>query len=194
MTHNLIPATSIRIGSVVIHQDDQGRYSLNDLHKAAGGHKRHRPNYWLKNEQTQSLIAEIEKAGIPAIFAKQGFGTYVCKELVYSYATWISAAFHLRVIRTYDAVMMQRQADTERLAAVIAPELLRADPRRRQLVRYRRLGLTLPEIQRLTGRGKDSLNREYRLLEACGLVAVDPRRAARRAVALANLARIGRAA
>lgn len=74
-----------------------------------------------------------------------------------------------------------------RIAAVLGAELLRADPRRRALVRYRRLGLTLPEIRRLTGRGHEQLGREYRLLEACGLIPVTPRRAAARAVAIANL-------
>ncbi|MFZ5483505.1 MAG: Rha family transcriptional regulator [Pseudomonadota bacterium] len=89
------------------------------------------------------------------------------------------------------ALARRAEADIQRLAKVFAPELLRADPRRRQLVRYRRLGLTLPEIQRLTGRGHQQLQREYRLLEACGLIQVDAKRLARRQVALANLARIG---
>lgn len=92
------------------------------------------------------------------------------------------------------ALVRRAEDDARRLAGVFGPELLRADPRRRQLVRYRKLGLTLPEIQRLTGRGHQQLQREYRLLEACGLIAVDAKRQQRRAVALANLARIGRAA
>lgn len=92
------------------------------------------------------------------------------------------------------ALARRAEADVQRLAQVIAPELLRADPRRRQLVRYRRLGLTMREIQRLTGRGRETLNREYRLLEACGLIAVDAKRLARRQIALTNLGRAGRAA
>jgi ribosomal protein L17 len=57
------------------------------------------------------LIAEIDSesdAGNPASVAtKKGGanqGSYGCKELVYSYAMWISPKFHLQVIRTFDAV------------------------------------------------------------------------------------------
>ena len=112
---------SISISGISIHQDSEGRYSLNDLHKAAGGERRYRPVYWLELHQTKELIEEIIKVGIPTfeeitntqnrvfkpISTKRGCkgGTYVCKELVYSYAMWISAAFSLKVIRAYDALV-----------------------------------------------------------------------------------------
>lgn len=76
-------------------------YSLNDLHKASGEEQKHRPKYFLSNQQTKDLVAEISKGGIPPIQAKQGFGTYACRELVIAYAAWISPAFHLKVIRAF---------------------------------------------------------------------------------------------
>ena len=93
---------------------ENGLFSLNDLHKAAGGGKKHQPANWLRNQQTIDLIdylkSEESKAQICAIQSKQGFGTYVCKELVCAYAAWISPAFHLLVIRTFLA-----QHDTPKL-------------------------------------------------------------------------------
>lgn len=96
MNHVIISGTNIK-------QDDLGRYCLNDLHRAAGGEDKHRPTYWIKNQSTQDLINEIEIDGKPSIDTKQGLGTYVCKELVYSYAMWISPSFNLKVIRAYDS-------------------------------------------------------------------------------------------
>lgn len=90
----------ISIGSSEIRQQD-GLYSLNDLHKASGDEAKHRPGYFLANKQTKDLIAEIQIAGIPAISTKPKIGTYACKELVIAYAAWISPAFHLKVIRVF---------------------------------------------------------------------------------------------
>ena len=106
------------IGEFSIRQDEDGRYCLNDLHKASGGDKKHQPAYFVRNQQTKDLIAEIENPSngasanlqMPAVGKVndgKNNGTYVVKELVYSYAMWISAKFHLMVIRAYDSLVME---------------------------------------------------------------------------------------
>ena len=99
-------AANLSIFSCDIRSVD-GLFSLNDLHKAAGGEKRHVPAQFLRPKQTQDLIEEINRYANKhnAITVKQGGcdqGTWVCKELVYAYAMWISAKFHLEVIRAFD--------------------------------------------------------------------------------------------
>jgi phage antirepressor YoqD-like protein len=96
---------SLTISNITVRQDAEGRYCLNDLHKAAGAERRHQPAKWLITQQSRELIAEIEKTGILVIQAKQGIGTFVGKELVYAYAMWISPIFHLQVIRAYDQLV-----------------------------------------------------------------------------------------
>jgi hypothetical protein len=98
----------VTIENTTIRQDLAGRYCLNDLHKAAGGEKKHQPSDWLRLQQTKDLIEELNASsipGIPGIESKQGLGTFVCKELVYNYAMWISPKFSLKVIRTYDSLV-----------------------------------------------------------------------------------------
>jgi hypothetical protein len=99
------------ISGYSIRQDVEGHFCLNDLHKAAGNENKHRPSLWMKNKQTIELIAEIEKAGIPAFQSKQQLGTFVVKPLVYAYAMWISPIFHLHVIEAYDALVTGQVPD-----------------------------------------------------------------------------------
>ena len=106
---------AIAISNVAIRQTENNLYNLNDLHKASGGEKRHELTNWLKLQQTTELIDELSKPEIPGLEENQQViqvvkggnkrGTYACKELVYAYATWISAKFFLQVIRTFDAVI-----------------------------------------------------------------------------------------
>jgi len=101
---------ALKISDISVRQDAEGRYCLNDLHKASGNHQKHRPKYWLENQQTKDLIVEIEQeGGNPPIHTKQGLGTFVAKELVYAYAMWISAKFHIAVIRAYDAIQTPKE-------------------------------------------------------------------------------------
>lgn len=103
-----------------------GLYSLNDLHKASGNDKKHKPANFMRLENTKSLISEIERCsdmsnGKNSIAYKviQGGnsqqGTFVCRELVYSYAMWISPRFQLLVIRAFDAIANQQTALSQRL-------------------------------------------------------------------------------
>ncbi|TCB10968.1 KilA-N domain-containing protein [Acinetobacter sp. ANC 5045] len=126
LTQNLVnPNTQpLVIGDFSIRQDEEGRYSLADLHKASGNLAKHKPSNFLRVEQTQELINEIEqfsdmRSAVKVINGGNNRGTYAVKEMVYSYAMWISAKFHLMVIRAYDAMVMQTKVNSRQ---VITPE------------------------------------------------------------------------
>lgn len=82
-------------------RNQNGLFSLNDLHAAAGGEEKHKPANFLRNQQIIDLIELLKSEQSPSLISKQGLGTFVCKELVIAYAAWISPIFHLRVLRTF---------------------------------------------------------------------------------------------
>lgn len=105
--------SNLTILKTSIRQSDN-LYSLNDLHVASGSENRHKPSLFMTNQQTKDLIAEIDNssvAGNPASvkIVRGGRnpelqGTWVCEELVLSYAMWISPKFHLIVLRAFLAM------------------------------------------------------------------------------------------
>jgi hypothetical protein len=101
------------IDGVSVRRDLEGRYCLNDLHRAAGAFDKHKPAFWLRNEQAVQLVTELQISNSPmeqpvqVIRGGNEQGTYVCKELVYAYAMWISASFSLKVIRTFDSAVSE---------------------------------------------------------------------------------------
>lgn len=113
---NTMNTNQLTVCNTSIRQDADGRYFLNDLHKASGGHQKDKPVHFLKLESTQALISELEKNptsekinNLEPVKTVNSFsleqGTYVVKPLVYAYAMWISAKFQLQVIRAYDALV-----------------------------------------------------------------------------------------
>ena len=129
MTQSTIALT---LGNITIRQHN-GMFSLNDLHKASGGEENFKPAFFLRNDQAKALIAEIAKGADLHLFLKTTKGrngsTYACRELVIAYAAWISAAFHLKVIRVFlaattpQAEPTQTRLDYDRISPAQAQDL-----------------------------------------------------------------------
>lgn len=121
--------TAICTDLSTVRRDSEGRYCLNDLHKAAGGEKRHQPSDFFLRHDIKDLCDELRRdAGlIPGnpgvktepvrVEAGRYGGTYVVKELVYAYAMWVSPAFHLKVIRFFDRGVKDGVAVADNAAA-----------------------------------------------------------------------------
>ena len=115
-------ARPLSVVGVDIAQDDHGRYSLNDLHRAAGGEKRHQPSDFLRSESVRAFIAELdttpENPGVAAVQTINGGnapGTYGARLVVLRYAAWIAPAFEVQVYRCFDEVTQDR-ADAYRVS------------------------------------------------------------------------------
>ena len=113
-------SNSITIGSITIHQSENGLYLLTDLWKASGGAKKNQPNEWLNLVSTRKYLIflggksrSLNKSSYFLTILGKGKeqGTYVCRQLVYSYAMWISPAFHDLVIDTFDSLLNATTTD-----------------------------------------------------------------------------------
>jgi hypothetical protein len=127
--------------NTTIRQNERHLFSLVDLHKSSGGAEKNSPNRWLRNakakEEVDFLIAEVDKSkfgliaevnnaknGVIAqqpnntksgvIEVRQNTGAWVCMDLVYSYAMWISPRFKFKVIRAYDAMLSRPRIQHEK--------------------------------------------------------------------------------
>ena len=103
---------NLTVAGVSIKQDSEGRFCLNDCHRASGGNESKRPSNWIRTQSIQDLIEELKVSSnmsAPVNIVKTGLnesrGIYASKEIVYAYAMWISPSFHLKVIHAYDALI-----------------------------------------------------------------------------------------
>lgn len=109
--------------TVTLNPDHQGRYRLNDIHRASGGASNKRPNYWINNAQTVDLIDKLSSAGNPAVLSVNGGagrGSYGIPEIVFAYASWISAEFHSVVLETFSAAVSGDGAKAVEVAQSVA--------------------------------------------------------------------------
>lgn len=128
---------SITIANTGVRQDVDGRFCLNDLHRAAMAKGRasssHRPGEFMRRDETKRLIAAVEKrcgnSRITPISVIKGNrigvtqGTFVAKPLVYAYAMWIDADFHLDVIEAFDRAQSSQQDLWQQMQALVAKEV-----------------------------------------------------------------------
>lgn len=100
-----------------IRRDEEGRYCLNDLHRAAGGEERHKPRFWLANAGTNELIAELKGGNPPfepvALSKGRYGGTYAIDDLALTYAMWVSPKLYLTVVRAFKEPRQAREAVAE---------------------------------------------------------------------------------
>jgi hypothetical protein len=127
----------LKIQDTSIRQDADGRYCLNDLHRAAmalgRANANHRPGSFMRRKETAALIEAAEKRCTdsriaPVAIIKGGLpgstqGTFVSKPLVYAYAMWIDADFHLDVIEAFDSVKRGDLGLWQQMQALIAQEV-----------------------------------------------------------------------
>lgn len=101
--------TKLVINDTIITTDEAGRFSLNDLHQAAGSKVSCLPNKFLRQDSVKNVISVLnaQNRAFEPISIKRGRytgGTWVCKELVYKYAMWVDAEFEVKVIQTFDRI------------------------------------------------------------------------------------------
>lgn len=116
--------TQLILDSTTIKTDSEGRYCLNDLHKASGGEAIHAPAQFFRLDTTEALVNRLSKYAhlhIKPVESSRGRygGTYVVKQLVYAYAMWISPDFHLKVIEFFDRGMTQGVAVADHAAEAV---------------------------------------------------------------------------
>lgn len=105
--------TALSIVGVKVRQDSEGRFSLNDLHKAAMANgkatKSQRPGAFLQSDSVKSFIGALDSdatiiASLNTVKGGKGQGTYGSELLAIRYAGWIDPEFEITVYKTFQAV------------------------------------------------------------------------------------------
>ena len=102
----------IAIQETPIHQNKDGLYSLNDIHRIAGGDAKDQPSNWLRLDKTKELIEAYSEELQSTINTKAGRygGTYVCKDLAYDYAAWIDRTVYVKLLQSIEDLEIIKNA------------------------------------------------------------------------------------
>lgn len=134
-----VKTTNITVFEKTIRIDAEGRFCLNDIHKAAMANGKatesQKPSEFLRHDKVKDFISEVDleagnRASIKTVKGRGITGTYATELVALRYAGWISAKVEVEVYRTFQKVahadealthdLIERQQDPEaakRLAA-----------------------------------------------------------------------------
>ena len=113
--------------NIQIRRDNEGRYCLNDLHKAAIASgldvERKNPSDFFRTDMAKNFIESLQKVDETThnpVVTKEGRngGTYAVRLLAQRYCGWLSSDFEVVVYSTFDQFAMSEQVRiAERQAA-----------------------------------------------------------------------------
>lgn len=139
---------NLTIAETTVRMDKEGRYCLNDLHRAAIAEGKatdsQRPSNFIKSagiEAFAQVLSEATKRASVVTVKGNKSGTYADELVAIRYAAWIDPAFEIRVYQTFQAVATGKlasfQREQERMQArqaarLEAPDLTDAIKHRRE--------------------------------------------------------------
>ena len=93
---------------------------LASYYRASGGLAKKRPQLFLTNKKTKTLVTTVESnAGIPALSISQGgnhSGTFAHEDVAFAYAAWIDDAFYSVVFQVFGATV---RGDTKKVREIV---------------------------------------------------------------------------
>ena len=119
-----------------------GLYCLNDLHRMAGGERKHTPSRFIRLDKTQALIKALQDIEAQKTIQdpKQGYephnpkngcgqvfkvinggsmqGVYGNRKIVYAYANWIDPYFYAGVLEVFDKIATGQTRTTSHTAEI----------------------------------------------------------------------------
>ncbi|EAO5937162.1 KilA-N domain-containing protein [Salmonella enterica] len=104
---------TVIVNGVSVRVDEEGRYSLNDLHAAAVAEGKatesQRPSNFIKSGQVKRFVHELTKAtkiaSVKIIKGGTQSGIWGLELVAIRYAAWLSVEFEIKVYQTFQMVM-----------------------------------------------------------------------------------------
>ncbi|WP_295452699.1 antA/AntB antirepressor family protein [uncultured Thiodictyon sp.] len=172
-------APPIGLGDLVIRQDPDGRYCLDDLYRAAGAAAKHPPERWLQREETQEQAQRYKVPGRPPIVVTP-HGTFIEYGLVLAYGHSVGQDFHRQVSDAFVSaaairsnIWMPRMVELRRLMEQPDPAALLLPGEQQFLaavIGARCEGLDAPLQEQVSAQLWSSLQRQFQIVEPAELL------------------------